>query len=246
MSTVGFGITCFGKEKYFKGTKNKLDYLLEKGHCCYVLTDNSDFFLQHFNSENLYLIPYNRNYYSYHDKIGIVKQIHTNHDVAILMDADLHIKDLTVMDRLTQFDFSDGVSYIDTLINHPCNFDVVGKIPMSGIEWSEYNKYINIIYPDFGNIETIWEYFVVFNKNGFDCDKFFNDYEKLQVVKEFCDVRLNKEVCGAGEGISISISCLKNNIPINKDLRLVTLLKNVLKPITGHIQNDEIPDYLKN
>lgn len=53
MSTVGFGITCFGDELYFKGTQHKLDNLLLKGHCCYVLTDNSDFFMQRYQSQNL-------------------------------------------------------------------------------------------------------------------------------------------------------------------------------------------------
>lgn len=244
MSRIGFGIFCFGKEQYFNGTKNKLNYLLEKGHCCYVLTDNSDFFFNTYSHENLVVIPYNRNYHSYHDKIGLVKHIHQKHDVAILLDADLHIKDYSVIDRLVSFDFADGVSYIDTLSNHPCRINMVGEIPMDGIEWNEYGKYIRMIYPNAGDIETIWEYFIVFNKNGFDSSNFFDDYEKLQVVKEFCDVRLRKRVVGAGEGISISLSCLKNNIPINRDLRLTTLLVNVLKPITEHTPKEELPDYL--
>lgn len=244
MSRIGFGIFCFGQEQYFNGTKNKLNYLLEKGHCCYVLTDNSDFFFNTYSHENLVVIPYNRNYHSYHDKISIVKHIHQKHDVAILLDADLHIKDYSVIDKLVSFDFTDGVSYINTLSNHPCGIHRVGEIPMDGIEWAEYGKYIRMIYPNVGDIETIWEYFIVFNKNGFDESKFFDDYEKLQVVKEFCDVRLKKRVVGAGEGISISLSCLKNNIPINRDLRLTTLLVNILKPITEHTPKEELPDYL--
>ena len=65
------------------------------------------------------------------------------------------------------------------------------------------------------------------------------------MVKEYCDVKLNKDVSGAGEGISVSVSCLVNNIPISKDLRLVTLAQNTLKPITRHTPTMEIPRYLK-
>jgi hypothetical protein len=242
---IGFGICCFGKEIYFKGTKAKLDYLLNNGHCCYVLTDNSDFFMQNFDGKNLHILPYGRFYRSYHDKISIVKTIHKNHDIAILLDADLNIKDYSALDKLVKFDYSDGVSYIDTLENHPGKFATVGEIPMDGIEWNEYVKYANRIYSDINRIETIWEYFIVFNKQGFDESKFFEDYERLQVAKEFCDVKLNKEVSGAGEGISIAISCLKNDIQISRDLRLSSLLNNVLKPITQHTPESEIPDYLK-
>jgi hypothetical protein len=245
MSTVGFGITCFGDELYFKGTQHKLDNLLLKGHCCYVLTDNSDFFMQRYQSQNLSVIDYNRNYKSYYDKITIVKHIHQKHDVAVLLDADLHIKDYSVVDKLTKYDFLDGVSYIDTLINHPAKFEKVGQIPMSGIEWNEYNRYVRENYPNIDDVETMWEYFVAFNKNGFKQNEFFDDYEKLQVVKEFCDVRLRKEIVGAGEGISIAVSCLKNDIPIQKDMRLVSLLKNIIYPVTRHTPENQIPDYLK-
>jgi hypothetical protein len=246
MNNIGFGITCFGEEIYFKGTQNKLQNLLEKGHCCYVLTDNSDFFLRSFDNENLKLIPYKRNYISYHDKISLVKDIHEKHDIAILIDADLHIKDFSVFDRFTKYQFLDGVSYIDTLSNHPANIHFVGDIPMSGIEWLEYYRYGSVVYPNMNAIEPMWEYILVFNRDGFKSDDFFNDYEKLQVVKEFCDVRMRKDIVGAAEGISIAISCLKNGIPIQKDLKLESLLKNVITPITRHTPEDKIPEYLKS
>lgn len=245
MSTIGFGITCFGKEIYFNGTKHKLENLLLKGHCCYVFTDNSDLFMQ-YPHENLTVIDYNRNYKSYYDKITIVKHILQKHDVAILLDADLHVSNYDVFDKLEKFDFPKGVSYIDTLVNHPAKFKTVGDIPMSGMEWNEYNRYVREIYPEMENIETMWEYFLVINKDGFDIDNFFNDYEKLQVVKEYCDVRLRKEIVGAGEGISISVSCLKNNIPIQFNKRLSSLLMNVIYPVTEHTPLDKIPDYLKS
>jgi hypothetical protein len=52
-------------------------------------------------------------------------------------------------------------------------------------------------------------------------------------------------VSGAGEGVSISISCKINQIPIEKDPKLVSLSRNVLKPITRHTPSVEIPNHLK-
>lgn len=245
MENIGFGIMCFGEEKYFRGTVEKLKNLLDKDYYCYVLTDKPDYFIQQFWGKRLEIIPYKRDFKSYYDKISIVKTIHEKHDIAILMDADLHVIDYQLFEKLSRYDFKEGVSYVDTLLNHTAKFKTVGDIPMGANEWVEYKKYVTDLYPSINDVETLWEYFIVFNKNGFNPTKFFNTYEKLQVVKEFCDVKLNKDVSGAGEGISISVSCLVNNILISKDLRLVTLTKNTLKPITIHTPTIEIPRYLK-
>ena len=245
MENIGFGIMCFGKDFYFKGTEEKLKNILEKGYKCYVLTDNTEYFLKIFWGTGIELIPYKRNYKSFYDKVSLVKNIHENHDIAILLDADLHISDYSLLDRLSKYDFKEGVSYVDTLWNHTAKFKTVGDIPMVDKEWLEYKNYVLSIYPEVDNVETIWEYFIVFNKKGFQKENFFSDYEKLQVVKEFCDVRLNKDVSGAGEGVSVSVSCLKNGIPISLDRRLLTITQQTLKPITRHTPTKEIPNYLK-
>ena len=245
MENIGFGIMCFGKDLYFKGTEEKLKNILEKGYKCYVLTDDTEYFLKKFWGMGLELIPYKRNYKSFYDKVSLFKNIHEHHDIAVLLDADLHITDYSLFDKLSKYDFKEGVSYVDTLWNHTAKFKTVGDIPMGSDEWFEYKKYVTSIYPNVDSVETIWEYFIVFNKKGFHQENFFSEYEKLQVVKEFCDVKLNKEVSGAGEGVSVSVSCLKNNIPIELDRRLMTITERSLKPITRHTPTKEIPDYLK-
>lgn len=245
MDHIGFGIMCFGNEVYFKGTQEKIKHFLDRGYSCYVLTDNTNFFLEKFWGKTLHIIPYQRKFKSFYDKISLVKTIHQNHEIAILLDADLHVINYNLFDKLEKYDFERGVSYIDTLLNHTAKFETVGDIPMESDEWLEYLKYVTDLYPNVKNIETLWEYFIVFNKDGFNSDKFFNTYEKLQVVKEFCDVKLDKEVSGAGEGVSVSLSCLVNDIPIQKDNRLVILTTNSLKPITRHTPTKEIPNYLR-
>ena len=245
MESIGFGIMCFGEEKYFRGTIEKIKNLTELGFKCYLLTDDPDRFFTLFWGTSIEIIPYKRSYKSYYDKISLVKNIHKNHDIAILLDADLHVIDYSLFEKLKSYDFKDGISYVDTLWNHSAKFKTVGDIPMGADEWLDFKNYLNEIYPSWSNIETIWEYFIVFNKNGFKSHDFFNDYEKLQVVKEWCDVKLNKGVSGAGEGVSVSVSCLKNDIPLSMDMRLETLTKNTLKPITRHTPPNEVPSYLR-
>jgi hypothetical protein len=244
MENIGFGIMCFGDDKYFKGATNILTNLIDQGHRCYVLTDNEEYFFKRYWGR-VEIIPYKRIYKSFYDKISLVKIIHQKHDICILLDADLYIKDYDLFNKLINFDFKKGVSYIDTLWNHSAKFKTVGDIPMEGDEWSEFKKYSQSIYKDFNNLETLWEYFIVFNKDGFDTHRFFKTYEKLQIVKEFCDLKYNKKVSGAGEGVAVTLSCKINDIPISKDLRLETLTINTLKPITRHTPPKEVPNHLK-
>ena len=44
MENIGFGIMCFGDDKYFKGAKDIIDNLTKMGFPCYVLTDNENHF----------------------------------------------------------------------------------------------------------------------------------------------------------------------------------------------------------
>ena len=244
MESIGFGIMCFGDDKYFKGAKDIIDNLTKMGFPCYVLTDNENHFLEKYWGR-ITIVPYKRTYKSYYDKVLLVKEIHRVHDVCILLDADLYVKDYNLFERFRNYNFKDGVSYIDTLWNHSAKFKTVGDIPMQGDEWLGYKNYAKSLYPNIDNLETLWEYFIVFNKSGFKTNDFFKSYEKLQIVKEYCDLRYNKDVSGAGEGVSISIACKLNQIPIQKDLKLVSLASNVLKPITRHTPSREIPHHLK-
>jgi hypothetical protein len=81
-------------------------------------------------------------------------------------------------------------------------------------------------------METMWEYFLVINKNGFNLDSFYYYYEKLQIAKEFSDAELKKEVNGAGEGISIQVSCKLSNIDIQRDTKLHDILKSKITSLS--------------
>ena len=102
------------------------------------------------------------------------------------------------------------------------------------IDWYNYRKYLEKVYPQYDDLETIYEYFIVINKEGLNKD-FHSTYEKLQVVKEACDVLSGKKkVIGAGEGISIQVSAKITNTQIQRDKNLYNMLEGKIKNQNRH------------
>lgn len=247
MNNIGFGIFCFGEEYYYKGTVEKINKILNHGYHCYILTENTQYFEKRYAPSYVHVFEYNRSYKSYADKMILPKYILRNHDIGILIDADTHITDYSFLKTFKDYNFKNGVSYIDTLLNHRANRKLVKDlINEESSEWKPYVDYVRRFYPEFGDFETMWEYFLVINKEGFNSDLFYNHYEKFQIVKEYCDVPLKKDVNGAGEGISIQISCKLSNTEIDRDLELYDSLKNKMISVSRrHTRPEFWPDWMK-
>ena len=243
---IGFGLFCFGEEYYYKGTIEKINSIVSKGFHCYILTDNIEFFQNKYIPMYVHIIPYDRQTKSYHDKMILPKHILKENDICILMDSDTYIKDYSFLLNLKNYNFKNGVSYIDILLNHPTKKESLGEFDLEKKEWVHYKDYIQNIYPDYKSIELIWEYFLVINKNGFVPELFYRHYEKLQIAKEYCDLISHKPVIGAGEGNSIQISCILSDIKIQRDINLYDMLKdNVLSVSRRHTPPDMWPKWMK-
>jgi hypothetical protein len=244
MNNIGFGIFCFGEDYYYRGTKEKIKQLLNFELSVYVLTDKPEEFIEY---PQVHVIQYNRHLKSYSDKMILPKYILKNHDICILLDADTHVTDYSFLESLKTYSFNKGVSYIDTLLNHSAKKGIVKDlVNETNPEWKTYVEYASKLYPPFFNFETMWEYFLVINKDGFDANSFYYYYEKLQVVKEFSDLPLKKEISGAGEGISIQISCKSANIEIQRDLELYSLLEGKMISISRiHTPRHLWPNWMK-
>ena len=227
MNNIGFGLFCFGEEYYYKGTKEKIKELLNVGLSVYVLTDKPEEFT------GVTVIQYDRHLKSYSDKMILPKHILKNHDICILLDADTHVTDYSFLEQLKTYNFKKGITYVDTLLNHKARKEFVKElVNETNPEWKTYVDYATILYPQFIEHETIWEYFLVINKDGFDNDSFYYYYERLQLVKEYSDLPLRKEINGAGEGISIQISCKFANIELQRDIELYNLLEGKMISIS--------------
>jgi hypothetical protein len=241
MNNIGFGIFCFGQDYYYRGTKEKIKHLLSVGLSVYVLTDKPEEFT------DVTTIQYDRNLKSYSDKMILPKYILKNHDICILLDADTHVTDYSFLESLKTYNFKKGISYIDTLLNHSAKKGIVKElVNQTNPEWKPYVEYASKLYPQFFDLETMWEYFLVINKDGFDMESFYYYYEKLQLVKEYSDLPLKKEISGAGEGISIQISCKSTNIEIERDIELYKLLEGKMISISRrHTPQSQWPRWMR-
>ena len=247
MNNIGFGIFCFGEEYYYKGTIDKINSILDKGYHCYILTEDTEYFTKKYTSPHLHVFVYNRSYKSYADKMILPKHVLKNHDICVLIDADTHIKDYSFLDDLRHFNFKGGISYIDTLLNHNARREFVRDlINVNSDEWKPYVNYVTKLYPNYGDFNTMWEYFLVINKNGFNLNDFYYHYERLQLSKEYSDLSFKKEINGAGEGISIHVSGKLSNTNVERDMVLYELLKNKIISISRRFVRPELwPDWMK-
>jgi hypothetical protein len=247
MNNIGFGIFCFGEEYYYKGTVEKINNILNGGYHCYILTENTDFFTKKYTPSFVHVFEYDRSIKSYSDKMGLPKHVLKNHDICILIDADTHIKDYSFLDDLRHYNFKEGISFIDTLLNHRAKREFVKDlINKDSDEWKPYVEYVTKLYPNYGDFVTMWEYFLVINKKGFILNEFYHYYERLQLVKEYSDLSSKKDVNGAGEGISIQVSGKLSNTNVERDLELYNLLKNKMVSINKRFINPiNQPDWMK-
>lgn len=247
MNNIGFGIFCFGEDYYYRGTVDKVKRILSAGHHCYILTENPEYFNQIFSSMYLHIIRYDRSFKSYADKMILPKYILTQHEIAVLIDADTHITNFEFLNKFKDYQFSPGITYVDTLKNHAANREFVKElINVDSEEWAAYHKYASKLYPEYGEFDTMWEYLLVINRNGFNSKEFYNHYERLQLAKEFSDLNLRKEINGAGEGISIQISAKLSGSNIQRDMDLYEMIRDKMISISRRHTRPELwPDWMR-
>jgi hypothetical protein len=227
MNKIGFGFLCFGDEIYFKGTVDKIKNLTHR-YPIFVLTEKPEVF-QNFN---VHTIKYDREKFSYSDKMLLIK--HTfeyDLDYLIIIDSDSDIIGYEWLNFIDKYQFKYGITYVDTLRNHVTKKHFINELNLQTNEWYDYYKLANHILPDFDKNELIWEYFLIINKNEFNVNEFFEIYGKLQQIRENIDITMNKNIIGAGEGISLMVSCKKTGIPIQYDDTLSNEIKKYIKPI---------------
>ncbi len=243
---IGFGLFCFGEDYYYKGTIEKVNKLLHEGFRCYILTDNPSYFEKKYIPLYVNIIYYDKKNKSYHDKMILPKHVLIDNDICILIDSDSYITDYSFLSYLKNYDFKNGISYINTLINHPAKKEYLNEFDLEQKEWYSYKEYLKTQYPNYENLVLIWEYFLVINKNGFVPEVFYRYYEKLQTAKEYCEINSHKPVIGAGEGISIQVSCALSGTDIQKDDVLSNLLKDkILSVSKRHTPPDMWPKWMK-
>lgn len=228
---IGIGILCFGNDKYFEGTTQKIKHILNEGFIAYVLTDNTQYFDERFSSNFVKCIPYLKSLKSYHDKLVLVKHMMKYHEISIILDADIEVLDWSFLRDLKTYQFKYGITYLETLKRQYEGKEWVKNVVLDHGEWNSYKRYVEKVYPTYGEHETIWEYLLIFNKIGFNYNRFFEHYEKLQLCKDFSDLEMGKSVGGAGEGVSVMVSSKLSGTDIQRDDQLFTIIKDKINPL---------------
>jgi len=228
---IGIGILCFGDKEYFENTTQKVNRILNEGFAPYILTDNTEYFEKIYSSNFVKIIPYLRSLKSYHDKLILVKYMMKYHDISIILDADIEINDWSFLRDLRTYQFKYGITYLETLKRQYGGKEWIKNVVLDHGEWNSYKRYVEKMYPSYGEHETIWEHLLIFNKIGFNYNRFFEHYEKLQLCKDFSDLELGKTVGGAGEGISIMVSSKLSETDIQKDEELFHLIRDKINPL---------------
>jgi hypothetical protein len=229
---ISFGIMCFGERYYTKGAEDKLRKITANGFVCHILTDRPENFKNKYPPSLIRVYHYLRTNGSYHDKMLLVKLALPECDTLILLDADCDIHDDTIFDDLVNHAYGRGISYVDILANHTGKLKTAKDIDMNSGEWREYHTLAKSLNYRFDEAELMWEYLLVFKREGFDTDTFFSTYERLQVAKEFCDLTYKKAVSGAGEGISIRIAANAAKTPIERDIVLYETIKHKISSVS--------------
>ncbi len=220
---IGIGFFCFGDERFFKMTEVKICQMMDIDVDIYILTDKESYFAEY----PVTTISYLRYVKSYADKMYLAKHIFKYNDICILIDADAIIKDVNVINQILNHNYNQGVTYIDTLENHPWNKPKIGDISFENNKWFELEDKFKKIYPDYKNLDAIWEYFLVLNKKYLN-DDFFLTFEMLQNIKEYIDFKQNKKILGAGEGLFIAVASMVSNVGIKRDTELFEMVKDNL------------------
>lgn len=228
---IGIGIFCFGNEKYFEGTIQKVKRILNEGFIVYILTDNTQYFDEKFSSNFVKCIPYLKSLKSYHDKLVLVKHMMKYHEISVILDADIEVLDWSFLRDLRTYQFKYGITYLETLKRQYEGKEWVKNVVLDHGEWNSYKRYVEKIYPTYGEHETIWEYLLIFNKIGFNYNRFFEHYEKLQLCKDFSDLEMGKSVGGAGEGVSVMVSSKLSGTDIQRDDQLFTIIMDKINPL---------------
>lgn len=227
MSNFAFCTIVYG-EKYIELSKTLISQVTALGEKIFVYTNSIAEFE---NTENVVLIPYTKEYFSFHEKITVVRECLKHYDTAVFLDCDV------VLQNIEDFSF---LKNINPGLHIFATFGNIGNTFFSDdINFANSSKARNTKYGQEG-IDFI-------NKLGYKCEKvyhfevgdkdfiehflegrwilkkeegkeeiFLRIWEELQLFCEEFDLRHGYfENVGAGEGAAMSIACYNSGITLN-------------------------------
>lgn len=227
MSNFAFCTIAYG-EKYIELSKTLISQIVNFGEKIFVYTDDVT---QFESNENVVLISYKKEYFSFHEKITIVRECLKDYNTAVFLDCDVVLQDIENLSFLEDVKpglhifatfgsigntfFSDDICFTD---NPKTRNTKYGKEGMDFVSKLNYN-YKKVYHPEVGNKDFI-EHFLegrwILKKDEGKEEVFLNIWEGLQFFCEEFDIRHGYlGTIGAGEGAAMSIACYNSEITYN-------------------------------
>lgn len=227
MSNFAFCTIAYG-EKHIELSKTLISQIINFGERIFVYTDDVTCFE---SNDNVVLIPYKKEFFSFHEKITVVKECLKHYDTAVFLDCDVVLQDIEDLFFLENIKpglhifatfgsigntfFSEDVNFTD---NPKLRNTKYGKEGKDLVDKLNYN-YKKVYHPEVGNKDFI-EHFLegrwILKKDEGREESFLSIWEGLQSFCEEFDIRHGYyDTIGAGEGAAMSIACYNSGIKYN-------------------------------
>ena len=224
MSNFAFCTIAYGK-KYIELSKTLISQVSNLGEKIFVYTNNVAEFE---SNENVILIPYTKEYFSFHEKTTVVRECLKHYDTAVFLDCDVvlqNIEDLSFLEdakpglHIFATFGSVGNTFFSDDISLASNSKARNtKYGQEGIDFIEklgyrYKKVYHLETKDKDFIEHFLEGKWILKKEAGKEEAFLRIWEELQPFCEEFDIRYGYfENVGAGEGAAMAIACYNSGI----------------------------------
>jgi hypothetical protein len=176
---------------------------------------------------NVTIIHYDKNVFSYNDKIILFKEGFKIGDAILLLDADTSLRENYNFNDINLQNIAPGI-YPQLTWKHPCSCSMENfllgnteRVPYG----LSYKKYCEDNGLNVKNATLIQESFILIKKDN-NINNFIETWEKLA---DFCnkkDIERNQSILGYGEGYNIGVAALNSNLNIiEHNINIIKLIK---------------------
>jgi hypothetical protein len=223
MNNYAFCTLVYG-EKYTELSKTLIEQLTSLGETIFVYTDQPNEFV---DNDLVKIIPYTKPYFSFHEKLTVMKECLNHYETAVFLDADVVLKDIDDMSFLKNIDtglhifatfgnigdtfLSNDINICDDQTKRNTKYGNQGKELLNKLNYKYKKQYHKNMPEDY--LEHYLEGKWIIKKDNGNEEKFFNIWENIAPFCEEFDIKQNYvNNVGAGEGSVMSIACYNSGI----------------------------------
>lgn len=212
MNKFAFCTLAIG-EKYRTYSKVLIKQISDLNHKIYVMTDKID---DYENTPNIIIIPYTKQYFSFHEKRTVVRECLKSYDAAIFLDADVVLTNIDENNIKIFNDLENGLHVYATFGNIWSSFfEKHGNSAFELVETLKF-KYKKQFHKNI-DVEDYIEHFLegkwILKKDNGKEEDFLKLWDQLTEFCETFDINRKKSNrIGSEEGAIMSLACYNSGI----------------------------------